>query len=78
VLLTHLEVDRLMCSRIDPLTGTIKKEYNPAHEYVKIADTSVRKLISRAPISRVMCLNENLVASGDDEGVIKVWTPSLV
>lgn len=28
------EASELIGSRIDPSTGVIKKEYNPAHEYV--------------------------------------------
>ncbi|WVO20748.1 WD repeat-containing protein JIP5 [Cryptococcus decagattii] len=29
----------------------------------------------RCPINRVYCVNRNLVASGDDDGVIKLWDP---
>lgn len=36
------------------------KERDPAHD---------------APVNRVYCVNEQLVASGDDEGVIKFWDP---
>jgi hypothetical protein len=30
----------------------------------------------RVPINRLFCVNENLVATGDDDGVIKVNPPS--
>ncbi|TXT05048.1 hypothetical protein VHUM_03868 [Vanrija humicola] len=29
--------------------------------------------ISSSPVNRVICVNEQLVASGDDEGVVKFW-----
>ncbi|KAL7420308.1 WD repeat-containing protein jip5 [Cryptotrichosporon argae] len=40
--------------------GELKTEIDEAHE---------------APINRVFCVNENLVVSGDDDGVIKFWDP---
>jgi WD40 repeat protein len=51
---------RLTCSQLDPAVGTVVKERDPAHD---------------APVNRVFCVNEQLVASGDDEGVIKFWDP---
>ncbi|WVR03194.1 hypothetical protein IAU60_000185 [Kwoniella sp. DSM 27419] len=41
-------------------TGTIASEREKAHE---------------VPINRVFCVNENLLASGDDDGIIKLWDP---
>ncbi|WWC85438.1 uncharacterized protein L201_000301 [Kwoniella dendrophila CBS 6074] len=40
--------------------GTIVREQEKAHD---------------VPINRVFCVNENLVASGDDDGIIKLWDP---
>nr|XP_018266256.1 WD-repeat protein JIP5 [Kwoniella dejecticola CBS 10117]OBR88414.1 WD-repeat protein JIP5 [Kwoniella dejecticola CBS 10117] len=40
--------------------GTIVREQDKAHD---------------VPINRVFCVNENLVASGDDDGIIKFWDP---
>lgn len=46
--------------QIDATTGTVKWDLEHAHE---------------APVNRVHCVNQQLVASGDDEGVIKFWDP---
>ncbi|WVW81388.1 hypothetical protein I302_103380 [Kwoniella bestiolae CBS 10118] len=40
--------------------GTIVREHEKAHD---------------VPINRVFCVNENLIASGDDDGIIKLWDP---
>lgn len=40
--------------------GSMARERDSAHE---------------CPINRVYCVNRNLVASGDDDGVIKLWDP---
>ncbi|WRT63321.1 uncharacterized protein IL334_000226 [Kwoniella shivajii] len=40
--------------------GTIVREQEKAHD---------------VPINRVFCVNENLVATGDDDGIIKLWDP---
>ncbi|WWC67215.1 uncharacterized protein I206_101122 [Kwoniella pini CBS 10737] len=40
--------------------GTIVREQDKAHD---------------VPINRVHCINENLIASGDDDGIIKFWDP---
>ncbi|OCF70963.1 WD repeat-containing protein JIP5 [Kwoniella mangroviensis CBS 8886] len=40
--------------------GTIVREQEKAHD---------------VPINRVFCVNENLIASGDDDGIIKLWDP---
>ncbi|OCF43115.1 WD-repeat protein JIP5 [Kwoniella heveanensis CBS 569] len=37
--------------------------------------TSEREGAHDVPINRVFCVNENLIASGDDDGVIKLWDP---
>lgn len=29
--------------------------------------------IYREPLNALLCLNENLLATGDDQGVIKIW-----
>ncbi|RSH89490.1 WD repeat-containing protein jip5 [Saitozyma podzolica] len=46
--------------QIDIASGSIKSERLEAHE---------------VPINRLFCVNENLVATGDDDGVIKFWDP---
>ncbi|KAK4687819.1 WD repeat-containing protein 55, partial [Tremellales sp. Uapishka_1] len=46
--------------RLDARDGLVKSEFADAHE---------------SPINRVKCINANLLASGDDEGVIKFWDP---
>lgn len=48
----------LINSQIDPAIGTVIKDRDGAHE---------------SPVNRIYCVNEQLVASGDDEGVIKFW-----
>ncbi|WVQ94264.1 hypothetical protein IAU59_001343 [Kwoniella sp. CBS 9459] len=37
--------------------------------------TSEREGAHDVPINRVFCVNENLIASGDDDGIIKLWDP---
>ncbi len=49
---------QLTSSQIDAATGTVKWQEDAAHE---------------APVNRVFSVNPQLVASGDDEGVIKFW-----
>ncbi|EIW73167.1 hypothetical protein TREMEDRAFT_59329 [Tremella mesenterica DSM 1558] len=46
--------------RLDAESGKVKQERAGAHE---------------TPINRLFCVNENLLASGDDEGLIRFWDP---
>ncbi|GFZ44714.1 WD repeat-containing protein JIP5 [Saitozyma sp. JCM 24511] len=52
--------------QIDMASGAIKSERLEAHESTTHG---------RVPINRLFCVNENLVATGDDDGVIKFWDP---
>lgn len=55
-----LSESKLTVSQLDPAIGQVVKERDPAHD---------------APVNRVYCVNEQLVVSGDDEGMIKFWDP---
>ncbi|EKD01789.1 hypothetical protein A1Q2_03852 [Trichosporon asahii var. asahii CBS 8904] len=50
----------LTFSRMDATMGTVLREHEQAHD---------------SPVNRIICVNESLTASGDDEGVIKFWDP---
>lgn len=57
-ILCVLSMSLLINSQIDSAIGTVIKDRDGAHE---------------SPVNRIYCVNEQLVASGDDEGVIKFW-----
>ncbi|KAK8844682.1 hypothetical protein IAR55_006531 [Kwoniella newhampshirensis] len=46
--------------QLNASTGAVVQERDEAHD---------------VPINRVFCVNANLVATGDDDGVIKLWDP---
>lgn len=43
------------------------------HESIKVATLCVLiNLCYSAPLNALLCLNENILATGDDDGIIKV------
>ena len=61
-------------SLLDSETGKVKEHRADAHEFVPyfLYLFLLFKVPFRSPINRVHTLNANTIATGDDDGVIKV------
>lgn len=62
-----------MCSALDAATGKVIEERLEAHGYARLLSSSRCRLSSRrSPVNRIANCFGNLLASGDDDGLIKV------